>query len=794
MSGPVHALVPAPSTAAASRQRPAPRRSMSRRGDASEREADRAAEVVARGGSVSSWSFSAVPTSRDRSPTDGAVQRDDAGQAPKPATVPKDEKEKYTEAAAKAGEAALETKEGKALKDRILEQPAVKRVTEAASSPAGIATIVGVAGAGVAGLAATGRELPFQPPALPLDKVLPGLSAKVTVKGPLNAPTEVGLVLTFREQGPKQKRAAADREKEQLAAQVAELRAFQAGLTGAPGAKQAADDRQFDEAIAHVVARNSMYSGLFIPLDPARRAAPAPERPTADAPVAAPTEPAVTKDDESAPVQRERASDGPTIGDPTIGDRAPSPQIDGAVAAGGRPLDPSTRHFMEARFGVDFSAVRIHDGMAAAEVARGIDAAAFTTGTDVVFGTGRFDPESPAGRHLLAHELSHVVQQSRATPASSPLQRRGVGEWLGILFGIEEGNWTTEELSTYLQLVTKTRRIEGSYDSDNKARAIVARWKAGDAGFQVSPAQKVLLIEEMLDGPTLIEDETAIVDLLVEGTQADGATVLGTTGTHLDRIEADVDDKIQRARLSRWLTATFVGGRDAVLAGRLITFRSTVEGFDALTTGTVSVADAAPVVQVPKIVVDAMAEAWKNSFPKGKSHEQGGILVRKKDGSVEWITATKSNQGMTELPEDKIPKGGAGLVAGHTHPYDESERKNINPTSTTPEGLLGIGESAGDFATLVFQRSPVDIVHAGNVLFAVVKTKEFNDAVAAAKDKKKFAEKIGNDWIALLKASKGTGSVQDRVRAAARGICRQYSLVMYQGAPDGLITKVDVSK
>ena len=88
-------------------------------------------------------------------------------------------------------------------------------------------------------------------------------------------------------------------------------------------------------------------------------------------------------------------------------------EVDGALATPGRPLDPSTRRSMEARFGYDFSGVRVHDDARAAATAAGIDAAAFTVGEDVVFGAGRFDPTAPQGRHLLAHELAHVVQQSQ---------------------------------------------------------------------------------------------------------------------------------------------------------------------------------------------------------------------------------------------------------------------------------------------------------------------------------------------------------------------------------------------
>jgi uncharacterized protein DUF4157 len=81
----------------------------------------------------------------------------------------------------------------------------------------------------------------------------------------------------------------------------------------------------------------------------------------------------------------------------------------------GRPLDPALRETLEPRFGVDFGDVRIHTGPAAAALSRDLDARAFTHGRDIYFGRGIFDPGTSAGQHLLAHELTHVVQQSAAT-------------------------------------------------------------------------------------------------------------------------------------------------------------------------------------------------------------------------------------------------------------------------------------------------------------------------------------------------------------------------------------------
>ena len=85
-----------------------------------------------------------------------------------------------------------------------------------------------------------------------------------------------------------------------------------------------------------------------------------------------------------------------------------------ALRSPGQPLDPATRAFMEPRFGHDFGRVRIHTGNLADESTRAVSALAFTVGQDVVFAHGRYTPRNAAGRHLLAHELTHVVQQSTA--------------------------------------------------------------------------------------------------------------------------------------------------------------------------------------------------------------------------------------------------------------------------------------------------------------------------------------------------------------------------------------------
>jgi len=90
------------------------------------------------------------------------------------------------------------------------------------------------------------------------------------------------------------------------------------------------------------------------------------------------------------------------------------PSVHRALAMSGRPLDAPVRQEMETRFGHDFSQVRIHQGGAAEQSARDVGAQAYTVGSHIVFGAGRLAPETPQGRRLLAHELTHVVQQEAA--------------------------------------------------------------------------------------------------------------------------------------------------------------------------------------------------------------------------------------------------------------------------------------------------------------------------------------------------------------------------------------------
>ena len=92
-------------------------------------------------------------------------------------------------------------------------------------------------------------------------------------------------------------------------------------------------------------------------------------------------------------------------------------------AGSGKPLSESTRSFVEPRFGADLSSVRIHTGPSSDQLNRKLSAQAFTHGSDIYFGSGKYNPGTTSGDRLLAHELTHVVQQGAAAPVRRKYQK-----------------------------------------------------------------------------------------------------------------------------------------------------------------------------------------------------------------------------------------------------------------------------------------------------------------------------------------------------------------------------------
>ncbi|HVF13734.1 MAG TPA: DUF4157 domain-containing protein [Acidimicrobiales bacterium] len=131
------------------------------------------------------------------------------------------------------------------------------------------------------------------------------------------------------------------------------------------------------------------------------------------------TEHDIADDASTAPVRRSSSGD-------QLGGLEVDASTEHAIghAGSGSPLPSMLRTRMESAFGADFSTVRLHHGPAAEGLSRSLQAEAFTTGRDIFFGRGAYRPGTPSGQELLAHELTHVVQQGGGHARRRCIQRR----------------------------------------------------------------------------------------------------------------------------------------------------------------------------------------------------------------------------------------------------------------------------------------------------------------------------------------------------------------------------------
>ena len=156
-----------------------------------------------------------------------------------------------------------------------------------------------------------------------------------------------------------------------------------------------------------------------------------------------------------------------------------------STKGGGRPLPKDTRSSFEASLGADFSNVNIHTGADAVEINKELSAQAFTHGSDIYFNQGKYDPTSNSGKHLLAHELTHTVQQGGAGKTSTTQAKiQRWPDWVSDAAG-----WVSDTASDTAGAVVEGAEYVGGKVVDG------ARWVGGQAadgarwvGEQISAA------------------------------------------------------------------------------------------------------------------------------------------------------------------------------------------------------------------------------------------------------------------------------------------------------------------
>lgn len=204
-------------------------------------------------------------------------------------------------------------------------------------------------------------------------------------------------------------------------------------------------------------------------------------------------------------------------------------------------------------------------------------------------------------------------------------------------------------------------------------------------------------------------------------------------------------------------------------------------GFELITSRNLTITNAPAQITLPQEAVVGMQYAWHKSFPKGKSQEQGGILVRRRDRSYKWKAGKAGRSDAFRVNYEDVGRYEILLITGHTHPYDKSEG-----------GHTDISFSATDLANLVIGKEPAKVVQSGQSLFLVAQTREFNHLLQnlSIKGKQKLHTEIKKTWYNAVRISQGNDF--ERIDAAILAVCHKYHFIYYKGKGN-LLKKVDIS-
>jgi hypothetical protein len=203
------------------------------------------------------------------------------------------------------------------------------------------------------------------------------------------------------------------------------------------------------------------------------------------------------------PGETARPSAGAVARKATQAGHSPTGSVDAPSSVGevlnapGAPLDAESRAFFEPRLGFDFAKVRVHADDRAAESAHDVNAHAYTAGSHVVFGAGRYAPRTEQGRKLLGHELAHVVQQNGATGQVQRLIRTPY-PWNGVI---------TPAIGARVRSAPDSKDASNIVDSIPKGTSVTVLSASGD-WLKISEAYKGKTIEGYVHN-TLVDDPVA---------------------------------------------------------------------------------------------------------------------------------------------------------------------------------------------------------------------------------------------------------------------------------------------
>ncbi|WP_285682620.1 DUF4157 domain-containing protein [Actinoplanes sp. NBRC 103695] len=168
----------------------------------------------------------------------------------------------------------------------------------------------------------------------------------------------------------------------------------------------------------------------------------------------------------------------------TMMEQEKSPVLDVVNGGGGSALDNDTRTDMESRFGTSFGDVRVHTGGTAHDSAKSVNAQAYTVGPNIVFQDGKYDPGSDSGKHMIAHELTHVVQQR-----SGPVDGSDAGG--GVKVSDPSDRFEREASANADRLMSSDSHAGHSHDAAPAAAGVQRIEEPGVQRIEESAVQRV---------------------------------------------------------------------------------------------------------------------------------------------------------------------------------------------------------------------------------------------------------------------------------------------------------------
>jgi hypothetical protein len=295
---------------------------------------------------------------------------------------------------------------------------------------------------------------------------------------------------------------------------------------------------------------------------------------------------------------------------------------------GGESLPDDVRAPMEQSFGADFGRVHVHADERSDVLNRALDAEAFTSGEHIFFRRNQFRPHSSRGHELLAHELTHVVQQARsnAAPATGltvgPADDAAEREADRVARSIPHRG-----VPSYLSTA-----VQASRPARHEHRQELRLFR------RAHPDSQLDRYNSHLGVPAAVRETSPLQQIRCKGRGKSATTAAPTKGAF------DVPAK----------------------------------------------ADAPKSLELPQELTTGMSTAWQGSFPGGLSQEQGGVLVRDNTGKFVWKAGVGNASGMFTPDFGNVAPGETMIGSAHTHPYTKAEApgmKNLEDVSFSGDDL-----------------------------------------------------------------------------------------------------------